>query len=253
WALEAGYRHIDTAMVYGNEESVREGIAQSGVPREEIFITTKMWNTDIYHGNFEAALETSLETLGTDYIDLYLLNWPVKGRVEAWKALERFYEQGKCRAIGVSNFEPHHLEELFEAGSIVPAVNQIESNPQFHNQEVVDYCFEKGIKIEAWSPLGGSPKPAGPMGPAYVNNILTDPKLAEIAAGYGKSVAQLIIRWHIQRGIIVLPKSTHKERIESNLDVFDFELSADDMAAINALATGMRTGGEPDVMAEREW
>lgn len=235
WALEAGYRHIDTAKVYGNEASVAEGIRQSGLAREDIFLTTKLWNDDIRAGRFREAFEESLARLDTDYVDLYLIHWPVDRRLEAWAEMTRLYEEGKIRAIGVSNFQQHHLEELAEVSDIVPAVNQIESNPYFNNQPLVDYCLEKGIQVEVWSPLGGTG-----------GSILDDERIAAIADRYGKSPAQVVIRWHLQRGTICLPKSTHQERIIANLDVFDFELSDEDMAAMFALERGTRTGADPD-------
>ena len=235
WALEAGYRHIDTAMIYGNEESVGRGMKESGIPREEIFLTTKLWNADIRAQRGREAFEESLERLGTDYVDLYLLHWPVEHFAEAWTVLEDLKMEGRIRSIGVSNFQPHHLEELEKIQRIAPAVNQIESHPYFNNQQVIDYCLEKNIQIEAWSPLGGTG-----------GNVLQDEKLAQIGAKYGKSPAQTVIRWDIQRGIIVLPKSTHQNRIIQNLDVFDFELSAEDMQAIADLNRNRRVGPDPE-------
>ena len=235
WALEAGYRHIDTAMIYGNEESVGRGMKESGLAREEIFLTTKLWNADIRAKRGKEAFEESLKRLGTDYVDLYLLHWPVEHFAEAWAALEDLQMEGKIRTIGVSNFQIHHLEELEKTQRIAPAVNQIESHPYFNNQTVIDYCLKKNIQVEAWSPLGGTG-----------GNVLQDPKLAEIGAKYGKSAAQTVIRWDLQRGIIVLPKSTHQDRIVQNLDVFDFELSDEDMQAIADLNRNRRVGPDPD-------
>ena len=234
-ALAAGYRHIDTAMIYGNEKSVGEGIRRSGVPRSDIFLTTKLWNDDIRAHRAPAAFEESLERLGVDYVDLYLIHWPADGWQQAWDDLQTIYASGRAKAIGVSNFQAHHIEELLKNSSVTPAVDQIESSPQFTNQELIDFLGTQGIAVEAWSPLGGTG-----------GNLLTDPTLAEIGAQYGKSPAQTVIRWHIQRGIVVLPKSVHEERIRQNFDVFDFSLSDSDMAAINALNTGKRNGADPD-------
>ena len=236
WALEAGYTHIDTARIYGNEASVADGVKASGVKRSDVFITTKLWNQDIRDQITVQACERSLKLLDTDYIDLYLIHWPVDKREIAWAEMEKLLAAGKLRGIGVSNFQRHHLEELEKTWNIIPAVNQIETNPYFSNQELIDYCLSRGIAVEAWSPLGGSRN----------NNILDDDTLSAIGAKYGKSVAQVIIRWHLQRGLIVLPKSVHKERIVQNIDVFDFELTAEDMAAINGLNRNTRVGADPD-------
>lgn len=236
WALENGYRHIDTAKIYRNEASVAQGIKESGVPREEIFVTTKLWNKDIRNGNTVNAFNKSLELLDTDYIDLYLIHWPTEGRNEAYLEMEKLYEAGKIKAIGVSNFNIHHLEELAEVAHIVPAINQIESNPYFANQELIDYCLERGIQVEVWSPLGGTGN----------TSILNDEVIKDIAAKHNKSCAQVIIRWHMQRNTIVLPKSVHENRIIQNIDVFDFELTDEDMARINALDRNTRVGADPD-------
>ncbi|PLS25170.1 aldo/keto reductase [Bifidobacterium imperatoris] len=234
-ALENGYRHIDTAMIYRNEASVGEGIRRAGVPREDFFVTTKLWNDDIRAHRGLDAFQESLDRLGLDYVDLYLIHWPADGWQQAWDDLQTIYASGRAKAIGVSNFQQHHIEELLKNSDVVPAVDQIESSPQFTNQELIDFLAGKGIHTEAWSPLGGTG-----------GNLLAEPVLAEIGAKYGKSAAQVVIRWHIQRGIIVLPKSTHAERIKQNFDVFDFNLTADDMAAVTALNTGHRNGADPD-------
>lgn len=234
-ALEAGYRHIDTAMIYGNETSVGEGLRRSGVPRGDVFVTTKLWNDDIRAHRGQAAFEESLERLGLDYVDLYLIHWPADGWQQAWDDLQAIYASGRTKAIGVSNFQRHHLEELLANSDVRPAVDQIESSPQFSNQELIDFAHAQGIDVEAWSPLGGTG-----------GTLLADPRLSEIGAKYGKSAAQVVIRWHIQRGVIVLPKSTHADRIRQNLDVFDFQLSDADMAAVNAIDTGRRNGADPD-------
>ena len=234
-ALEAGYRHIDTAMIYRNETSVGEGIRRSGVPRDDIFVTTKLWNDDIRARRGQKAFEESLDRLGLDYVNLYLIHWPADGWQQAWDDLQAIYASGRAKAIGVSNFQRHHLEELLANSDVRPAVDQIESSPQFANQKLVDFAHAQDIDVEAWSPLGGTG-----------GNLLADPRLAEIGARYGKSAAQVVIRWHIQRGVVVLPKSTHAERIRQNLDVFDFNLTDADMAAVNAIDTGKRNGADPD-------
>lgn len=235
WALEAGYRHIDTAHIYGNEESVGKGMKESGVPREEIFLTTKLWNAYIREGKVRENFEESLKKLGTDYIDLYLIHWPADGRNEAWKVMEELYAEGKIRAIGVSNFHKYHYEELMQTAIIKPMVNQIESNPRFNNDELIKYCQSEGILVEAWSPLGGNG-----------TSMLTNETLVDIGAKYNKSAAQVVIRWNIQKDVVVLPKSANQGRIAQNYDVFDFELSKEDMDAITALNTNTRSGSDPD-------
>ena len=235
WALEAGYRHIDTAKIYGNEESVGQGIRESGVARDEIFLTTKLWNEDIRQGRAKAAFEESLKALGTDYVDLYLIHWPADSYEQAWADLEELYAQGRIRAIGVSNFHRHHLERLEQSAKVVPAVNQIESHPYLSNQELIDHCHGKGIAVQVWSPLGGTG-----------GNLMEDGVLRTLAEKYGKTPAQIILRWDIQRNVIVIPKSTHQDRIISNREIFDFELSLEDMAAISALNRNQRVGADPD-------
>jgi len=236
WALEAGYRHIDTATCYQNEGSVGLGIKESGVAREDIFITTKMWCSEIDDGKFDEAIAYSLKELGTDYIDLYLLHWPItkEKNIAAYKAMEEYYKKGVLRSIGVSNYTKEMLEELMENTEIVPAVNQIEIHPDFIQEDMRQFCESKGIKVEAWSPLGGQG-----------TKLLEEEAIVKIAEKHGKTPAQVIIRWDIQRGIIVIPKSVHKERIISNFDVFDFELSQDEMDAISALDAGKRYGPDP--------
>ena len=236
WALQAGYRHIDTAMIYGNEESVGQGIRDSGLKRRDVFLTTKLWNDDIRSGRAKEAFEESLDRLGTDYVDLYLIHWPAQGWQQAWQDMEELYRQRRVRAIGVCNFQQHHLEELHSISSTKPAVNQIESSPQFVNQELIDYCHgELRIDVEAYSPLGGTG-----------GSVLSDPRLESISRRVGRSPAQVVLRWHIQRGLIVIPKSTHQERIEQNAQVFDFALDEDDMKAISAMDSGIRAGADPD-------
>ena len=236
WALQAGYRHIDTAMIYGNEESVGQGLRDSGLKRRDVFLTTKLWNDDIRSGRAKEAFEESLDRLGTDYVDLYLIHWPAQGWQQAWQDMEELYRQRRVRAIGVCNFQQHHLEELHSISSTKPAVNQIESSPQFVNQELIDYCHgELRIDVEAYSPLGGTG-----------GSVLSDPRLESISRKVGRSPAQVVLRWHIQRGLIVIPKSTHQERIEQNAQVFDFTLDEDDMKAISAMDSGIRAGADPD-------
>jgi len=235
WALDAGYRHIDTAAVYGNEAEVGAGIAASGVPRSEIFITGKAWNDDIRKGTVREAFERTVGQLGTDYLDLYLLHWPVEGTRRAWEVLEDLYTQKKVRAIGVSNFLVHHLNDLLGYARVKPAVDQVESHPFMNNQELINWCRDNGIAAEVWSPLGGPRVP-----------LLQHPDLKKIAERYGKTPAQIVLRWDIQRNVIVIPKSSKKERIESNLDVFDFELSDHDMKLIQSLNMGLRVGPDPD-------
>ena len=225
WAIEAGYRHIDTAMAYGNEKSVGVGIRQSGVARKELFITTKLSVEDMLQGTQIQGFENSLKNLQLDYIDLYIIHWPVTGKnKESWKILEDIYKSGRARAIGVSNFVASNLDKLPQGAKIVPAVDQVELHPHFSQQPLAAYCEKLGIAVEAWSPLGGT-------GGKY----LDDPVLKKIAEKYKKSAAQVVLRWELQRGIITIPKSTHQARIKANKDLYDFELSADDMKTINDL------------------
>ena len=225
WAIEAGYRHIDTAGAYGNEKSVGLGIRQSGIDRKKIFVTTKLRLEDMFPGEQIKGFENSLKLLQLDYVDLYLIHWPIAGKtLAAWKDLEKIYESGRARAIGVCNFAEHHFVELLRSTKIVPALNQIELHPHLSLQSLVAYCEKLGIAIEAWSPLGGDG-----------GKLLGDPVLKKIAEKHGKSTAQVILRWDLQRGIIAIPKSTHQVRIKENANLYDFELSADDMKAINDL------------------
>lgn len=235
WALEAGYRHIDAARVYGNEAGVGEGIRQSGVKRQDIFLTTKLWNDDIRQRRTRDAFEESLKALGTDYVDLYLIHWPADGFEEAWKEMEQLYHEGKIRAIGVSNFHKQHLKRLFEIAKVRPVVNQIESHPYLNNHELICLNKENGMETEVWSPLGGTG-----------GNLLGDKLLGELADKYKKTAAQIVLRWDIQRGVIVIPKSTHRERIVSNIDVFGFELEDCDMEKINQINKDLRVGPDPD-------
>lgn len=240
WALEAGYRSIDTAMIYGNEESVGEGIRRSEVPREEIFLCSKVWNADIREGRVREAFEESLRRLKTDYLDSYLIHWPVTGYVEAWRELERLYEEKRVRVIGVCNCNTAHLEALLAKARIRPMINQIESHPYLVQNPLISYCRQKEIACEAWSPLGGTG-----------GNLLEDPKIQCLAKKYEKTPAQLIIRWNIERNVIVIPKSVHRERIFQNLDVFDFTLTREDMEAIESLNQNLRVGPDPEEMAKK--
>jgi len=233
-ALEHGYRSIDTAAIYHNEKGVGKAIHESGVSREEIFLTSKVWNSEQGYNSTMAAFEASLEKLQTSYLDLYLIHWP-KGKksVETWKAMEELHKKGKIRAIGISNFLVHHIEDFIMECEILPAVNQVEFHPELIQQELMDYCQNKGIQMEAWSPIMKG----------RVNDI---PVIKEIAAKYNKTPVQVTLRWEIQRGIVTIPKSVHAERIVSNADIFDFELTPEDMEKINQLDKNKRIGFHPD-------
>jgi len=233
-ALLHGYRSIDTAAVYGNEAGVGKAIRGSGLRREDLFITTKVWNADQGYDSTLRAYEASLEKLGLDYVDLYLVHWPVKGKYrETWKALCKLYEDKRVRAIGVSNHQIHHLNDIIEDTGVVPAVNQVEFHPLLTQRELLAYCREKGIALEAWSPL-------------MQGNNLDHPTLTSLSQKYNKTPAQIVLRWDLQQGVVTIPKSTREERIKENADVFDFELSAEDMAAIDAMNENRRFGADPD-------
>lgn len=235
-AIEAGYRSIDTAAAYQNETQVGEGIRRSSIARDQLFVTTKLWNSDQGYDAALRAFDASISRLGLNYIDLYLIHWPIPHSglfVETWKALEKLYQNGRVRAIGVSNFTASHLKTLQDECGIVPAVNQIELHPWLPQQQLCAYMQKLGIAAEAWSPLAQG-------------GLLTHPVLKGIARGHGKTTAQVILRWHIQCGIIVIPKSVHKERMISNADIFDFTLSEDDMSAIGGIAQDKRVGPHPD-------
>lgn len=235
-ALDAGYRSIDTAAIYKNEEGVGRAIAESNVPREELFITTKLWNADQGYDTTLKAFDESMDKLGLDYLDLYLIHWPLPSQgkyVETWKALEKLYKDGRVRAIGVSNFKIHHLEEIISNCEIVPMVNQVEYHPRFNQRELHEYCKKNKIQLEAWSPL-------------MQGGLLDDPVLMEIAEKYNKSTAQVIIRWDLQTEVITIPKSTKPHRIAENADIFDFELSKEDMEKINGLNQDKRMFADPD-------
>ncbi len=227
-AIEIGYRHIDTAKFYFNEEAVAEGIKQSGIDRKEIFITTKIWNDDMRLHRQHQAIEESLKNLNTDYIDLFLIHWPVKDVfIETWKIMEEYYKQGVFKAIGVSNFHKQHLEELLKSAEIVPAVNQIELHPYLTQNELVEYNQKKGITCECWSPIARG-------------LIFKDDTIASIAKKYSKTISQIVLRWEIQRGLVVLPKSVHEKRIKENAEIFDFELTQEDMETITSLNQNKR-------------
>lgn len=237
-AIRAGYRSIDTAAAYNNEEgvgrAVREAMEENGLSREQIFVTSKVWNSNQGYETTLQAFENSLNKLNLEYIDLFLVHWPVKGKYkDTWRALEKVYKEGKVRAIGVSNFQIHHLEDLLADAETVPAVNQVELHPQLTQKELLKYCQDKGIQLEAWSPLGQG-------------NLLTDETLVSIGNKYGKSAAQVILRWDLQSGIVTIPKSVTESRIMENGDIFDFELSTEDMAAIDGLNLNKRFGSDPD-------
>ncbi len=233
WALEAGYRHIDTAKYYKNEKDVGSAVRSSGIKREELFITTKLWNED--HG-YEAALEAfdkSLKTLNIDYIDLYLIHWPVQEkRKDSWKALEKIYESGYCKSIGVSNYQINHLNELFGYANIAPAINQVEFNPFNYQKDLLDFCTKNKIILEAYSPLTRKKR-------------LDDPKILEIAKKHNKTSAQIFIRWTIEHGLVVIPKSVHKERIIENANVFNFALDESDLKVLDNLNEGYRVSWDP--------
>ncbi|AFZ91708.1 MULTISPECIES: aldo/keto reductase [Bacillus] len=237
-ALVHGYRSVDTAAIYGNEEGVGEGIRQglqeAGLKREDIFVTSKVWNADLGYEETLKAFDTSLEKLGLDYLDLYLIHWPVEGKyIDAWRALETLYRDGRIKAIGVSNFQIHHLKHLMKETEIKPMINQVEYHPRLTQKELLAFCTEQDIQLEAWSPL-------------MQGQLLDHPVLQEIAEKYGKSAAQVILRWDLQNGVITIPKSTKKHRIEENANVFDFELSADDIKRIDDLNENLRVGPDPD-------
>jgi diketogulonate reductase-like aldo/keto reductase len=236
-ALEAGYRSIDTAAIYGNEEGTGKALAASGLPREELFVTTKLWNAEHGYDSTLRAFDASLDKLGLEYIDLYLIHWPVPSRdlyVETWKAFERIYADGRAKAIGVSNFHPAHLRRVLAEGTVVPAVNQIELHPNLQQAELRAFNAEHGIATEAWSPLGSG------------KGLLEDPAIAALAAKHSRTPAQVVLRWHIQLGNIVIPKSVTPSRIRENIDVFDFELDREDLAVLAGLDNGTRLGPDPD-------
>jgi len=237
-ALEAGYRSIDTAAIYGNEAGVGRALATSGVPREELFLTTKLWNADQGYDSTLAAFDTSLAKLGTDYADLYLIHWPTPARdryLETWRALEKLLADGRTRAIGVSNFQPDHLRRLLDHSGVVPVVNQVELHPYLQQGRLRAFHSDHRIATEAWSPLAQGA-------------LLQDPALTALAQRHGKTPAQVVLRWHLQLGNIVIPKSVTPARIRENIDVFDFTLTGEDIETITALDRGGRTGPDPDTL-----
>ena len=232
-ALETGYRSIDTAAVYGNERGVGKAIQESGIPREEIFLTTKVWNDDQRQKRTLAAFEESLERLETDYVDLYLVHWPVKGcYLETWQAMEEIYQSGRAKAIGVSNFMVHHLEDILRDSQVVPTVNQVEFHPFLVQPELLRFCQSHQIQVEAWSPL-------------MQGQIVTEQVVQKLAEKYHKTPAQIALRWNLQHEVVTIPKSVQVNRIAENANIFDFELSEVDMRVLDALDEGKRVGPDP--------
>jgi diketogulonate reductase-like aldo/keto reductase len=234
YALDIGYRHIDTAAAYQNEKGVGKGIVESPVNREDVFVTSKVWNSDQGYDSTIRAFEASVDRLGFDYLDLYLIHWPVAGKYkDTWRALEKLYKEKRIRAIGVSNFMRHHLEDLLEDAEVVPAVNQMEFHPYLVQQELIDFCDLKGIQYESWSP--------------FLQGELFDLEITKgIEEKYDKTAAQVILRWNLQKGVIAIPKSVHEKRIQQNADIFDFELTEGEIDYLDNLDQGKRTGPDPD-------
>lgn len=233
-ALEIGYRSIDTATVYGNEQGVGKAIRESGIPRENIFLTTKVWNNDQRGERTLAAFEESLKRLETEYVDLYLVHWPVKGCYqETWRAMEKIYQSGRAKAIGVSNFLVHHLEDILRDSQIVPSVNQVEFHPFLVQPELLRFCQNHKIQVEAWSPL-------------MQGKIVTEQVVQKLAENYHKTPAQIVLRWNLQHKVVTIPKSIRPNRIAENTQIFDFELSQADMNVLDALNEGKRVGPDPD-------
>lgn len=238
-AIKNGYRSIDGAAIYGNEEAmgegIREGIKEAGISREDLFITSKVWNADLGYESTIAAYEASLNRLGVDYLDLYLIHWPVEGKYkEAWKALEYLYKEGRVRAIGVSNFQVHHLQDLLGDAEIKPVINQVELHPYLSQKKVREFCKENDIQVESWSPLMAD------------NGLLENEVLKEIAKKYNKTVAQIVLRWDLQSQVVTIPKSTNETRLIENIDIFDFNLSKSDIDRIDSLNQDLRVGPDPD-------
>lgn len=233
FALEAGYRLIDTATLYGNEKGIGEAVKENGISRNELFISSKVWNTDQGFENTLRAYDNSLKLLEMDYIDLYLIHWPVTGMFkETWRALEKIYTEGRVRAIGISNFLPVHLNQLLPEVKVMPMVNQMEFHPYLIQQQLIDQCNENGIRYQAWSPL-------------MQGRVFDIPELENIGKKYLKNAAQVVLRWDLQRGVATIPKSVNRDRVKSNADIFDFILSPEDMDAINSLDKNLRFGYDP--------
>ncbi|MBT8184666.1 MAG: aldo/keto reductase [Eudoraea sp.] len=234
WAVDAGYRHKDTAAIYNNEEGVGRGVAECDVPREDLFVVSKVWNADQGYESTLKAFEQSMKRLDLEVLDLYLVHWPVKDKYkDTWRALERLYKDKRVKAIGVSNFKREHLEDLLKEASVVPMVNQMEFHPYLVQKDLLDYCNSKGIQYEAWSPLM--------QGKIFKIDIFK-----ELSEKYGKTIAQVVLRWDLQNGVVTIPKSSKKNRIIENADVFDFEITAEDMAFLNAMDRSKRFGPDPD-------
>ncbi|HEU0256576.1 MAG TPA: aldo/keto reductase [Microbacteriaceae bacterium] len=235
-ALETGYRHIDTAAFYRNEAGVGRAVRESGIDRSEIFVTTKVWNDRHGYDETLRSFDESLSQLGLDYVDLYLIHWPAPKQdryVPTWHALERLRDEGRARSIGVSNFKPHHIERLLAESGTTPVIDQVELHPMLPQRETREWCAAHSILVEAWSPLARG-------------RMLSSPVIGRIAQKHGVTPAQCVIRWHLEQGLVVIPKSAHAERIRSNFDVFDFTLDDSDLAAIAGLESGERTGRDPD-------
>ncbi|WP_149273849.1 aldo/keto reductase [Pareuzebyella sediminis] len=234
YALKMGYRHIDTAALYNNEEGVGRGILESNVDREAVFVVSKVWNTDQGYDNTLKAFEASLKRLNLEYLDLYLIHWPVVEKYkDTWRAFETLYKEKRVRAIGVSNFLRHHLEDLMKDTEVNPMVNQMEFHPHLVQQELIDYCDTNGIQYEAWSPFM--------QGKLFQLDITAD-----LEKKYNKSAAQIVLRWNLQKGVVTIPKSVHENRIKSNAEVFDFELSEQELAYLDSFDKGKRNGPDPD-------
>ncbi len=234
WAIEAGYKHIDTAKVYENEVGVGQAIRDTGISRDEVFVTTKVWNSDQGYDSTLRAYDKSMELLGFEYADLYLVHWPVKGKYkESWRALETLYNEGRVKAIGVSNFLVHHLQDVLDGASIVPMVNQVEFHPRLQQPELQAFCQANGVQLEAWSPI-------------MKGRVVDIPELIEIGSRHGKNAVHVTLRWLYQKGIVAIPKSSRQERIVSNVQIFDFELSDDEMNTIDNLDQHTRVGPDPD-------
>ena len=234
WALETGYRHIDTAAVYGNESGVGLAVRESGLPREDIFVVSKVWNSDQGYESTLKAFNASLNRLGLDYLDLYLIHWPVGGKYkDTWRALEELYDQNRVRAIGVSNFMQHHLEDLLGSANVVPMVNQMEFHPYLVQQSLLDYCRSRSIQYEAWSPL-------------MQGRIVEVEELKTLGEKYGKTAAQVALRWDLQKRVVTIPKTVKNHRIKENADLFNFELTEEEVALLDKLDRGKRFGPDPN-------